>query len=595
MHPTLAKAVALLNAGDARGAEPLLKRLAMGSADAALPACAALARALHELGQREPARFFAGRAAGMAPTRPDDLLLASAMLIHAGFFAEASRVGERALGMVGPGTREEGLVRCNRAVALAELGRYAEAEADAARAWALDPTSLEAGLTLARILDETGRSRALVTHLSEVAQRFPEHLEARTTHACAILNDADRSPGQVFEAHREVGRLVESLAPEMPAPPPRPAGRPLRVGFLSADLRDHSVAYFLEPILEEIRGAAPGVFVAAYSTSSRADQVTARLRERVDLWRDASRLSDGAAAGVIRADDVDVLVDLGGYTQGCRPLIAARRPARAQVNYLGYPFTLGSTRWDARLVDSRTDPSPTADAWANERLVRLDPCFVCYRPPRREEWPGRDHPPDVRARGAGRPMTFASFNAMRKVSDGSVALWSRVLEAVPGSRLMLRGVGFAAESARAWAAERFAGHGVDPARLDLLPLAPAGTQLAGYHGADIALDPFPYQGTTTTCEALFMGVPVVSLTGASHPQRVGLSLLSGVGLEALAAETEVGFVAAAAGLARDPARLASLRAGLRDRLAGSVLCDARGFAARFAGALEEIVARAGTR
>lgn len=587
----------LLSQGHAAQAEPLLRRLANtpsggGVSDEVVLANAALARALHEQKRSDQARFFAERAAALNPVQPGSLLVASAMLIHAGFFAESVRVCERALKLVGPDSPGAGGVHNNLAVCLAELGKYDEAEAHARRALELDPMNLESAVTLARIYDETGRARELCEHLRTCVERFPQSLELRINLACALLNDASLSPGALRAVHEDVARELERVPPLpaiAPPPPTSPDGtrRPLRIGFLSSDLREHSVAYFFEPLLEAIRlpPLRERVFVAAYSASTRTDAVTARLKSKVDLWRDISRTGDDDAAALIRADAIDVLIDLTGYTQGGRPGIWAHSPAPLQANYLGYPATFGSPRVQLRLVDSLTDPAG-ADAHASERLIRLDPCFLCYRPPRSEEGAGV---PDIRPRDASRPITFASFNAIRKISDECVALWSKVLLAVPEARLLLKGMGFSSESIRTHFARRFERHGVAASRLEFLQYAPHGKQLEPYHLADIGLDPLPYNGTTTTCEALFMSVPVVTLVGQTHHSRVGLSILTNVGLPELAARSEEEFVRIASELARDATRLAEMRAGLRPKLLASALCNGGAFATRLVHALAKAV------
>ena len=254
-------------------------------------------------------------------------------------------------------------------------------------------------------------------------------------------------------------------------------------------------------------------------------------------------------------------------------MLFARKPAPIEVTWLGYPNTTGLPAIDYRLTDVRADPPGDADRLHTERLVRIEPSFLCYRAP---EQAGEVAP--LPARSAGH-VTFGSFNNFAKLSPGTIALWSRVLTGVPGSRLVLKATQFKDPEARTRAAELFAAAGVGIERLDLVPpLAAAADHLAHYAHVDIALDPTPYNGTATTCEALWMGVPVVTLRGDRHAARVGASILTVAGLERLIAETPDEYVAIAVDLARDLDALAALRAALRQRLRASPLCDGGAFA-----------------
>lgn len=322
-----------------------------------------------------------------------------------------------------------------------------------------------------------------------------------------------------------------------------------------------------------------------YHTHATKDAVTARFRASACSWCDAEGMSDDALARRIAEDRADVLVDLAGYTGGGRPEVLARRPAPVVATYLGYPNTLGIASVSVRLVDGVTDPvAPPGmyDGLATESLVRLDPCFLCYR--------GLASAPEVgplpmRTTGF---VTFGSFNSGLKMSDQCVALWARVLRGTPGSRLLLKNFNLRTPEFRAHLLARFERGGIGADRLELLDYAPSNVEhLALYGRVDLALDTFPYHGTTTTCEAFHMGVPTVTLEGDVHAARVGCSLLKAVGLEDLIARSEDDFVRIAGALAGDAPRLASIRASLRDRQARGVLGDEAGFARRFGAAVRD--------
>jgi len=377
----------------------------------------------------------------------------------------------------------------------------------------------------------------------------------------------------MFQEHRKWNeRYAKPLAGQIrPHTNDATPDRRLRVGYVSPDLRAHSVTLFLENLLSGHDPARVETF--CYADVLQPDGITARLQQSAGHWRSLLGQSDADAAQLIRQDQIDILVDLAGHTPNNRLLVFARKPAPVQVSYLGYPDTTGLDAMDYRLTDALADPPDQTDAFFSERLVRLPQTFLCFRPAGPAPAVG-----PLPARAAGR-VTFGSFNHAAKISDPRVELWSQVLLAVPGSRLLLKSAGLGDAVPRRQLHDRFAGHGVGPDRLDMHARIPSLTKhLQLYHQVDIALDTFPYHGTTTTCEALWMGVPVVSLAGKHHASRVGVSLLSNVGLPELIAEDPQGYVRIAVGLAQDLPRLTALRRELRDRMAQSPLLDAGRFA-----------------
>jgi predicted O-linked N-acetylglucosamine transferase (SPINDLY family)/predicted SAM-dependent methyltransferase len=351
----------------------------------------------------------------------------------------------------------------------------------------------------------------------------------------------------------------------------REGGRRLNVGYLSPNFHRHSVATFLEPLLAAHDRARFRVF--CYSCVEHPDEVTERLRRMCDEWRDLRSVHGDAAARLIRADRIDILVDLAGHTGGGRPLVFARKPAPLQVSWLGYPNTTGLTEVDYRLTDADADPAGASDAWHTEKLLRLPQGFLCFAPEA-----GAPAPGDLPARATGR-VTFGSFNNLAKLSDDMIALWSRLLLAVPGASTVLKAHALGATSARRRVLEQFAARGIGPERVTLLGPEDSSTgHLARYREIDIALDTYPYNGTTTTCEALWMGVPVVTRAGPTHVSRVGASLLRRVGLGELVADSAEDYVEKACALAGDLERLGALRQGMRERLRASALLDGAGFA-----------------
>jgi len=355
----------------------------------------------------------------------------------------------------------------------------------------------------------------------------------------------------------------------------RPIGARLKVGYVSPDFMRSPATSFIEPVLAAHDRRE--FEVVCYSNSGQEDEMTGRLRGSCDVWRDISQIPDQDAADRIRADGIDILVDLAGHAAGGRLLLFARKPAPVQVTWLGYPNTTGLDTMDYRLTDAVADPVGATDRFHTEKLVRLTEGFLCYAPA--PQSPEVSDSPQLKTGH----VTLGSFNELAKVTPDLVALWSEILRALPGARLTLEAAGLSAESACRELRQQFAAHGIAPERVDLRPPEfAAAAPLARYHEIDIGLDTFPFNGVSTTCEALWMGVPVVTLAGTAHVARTGASIVSRVGLAELVATTPAQYVAIAQQLAADQEKRRALRADLRARMRASPLLDAP----RFVRALE---------
>lgn len=360
--------------------------------------------------------------------------------------------------------------------------------------------------------------------------------------------------------------------PQQPVPKPT-----VRVGFVSADLRRHSCAFFLEPLWQGLNQACVHPFV--YSASQQHDPVTDRLKSLVPDWRDVAHLDAAGLRDVIRADGIDILIDLSGHTEGSRLDALALRCAPIQMTWLGYLSTTGLPSMDLRLSDAAVNP-PEHDPQHTERVLRMERPYVVYRPD--PTAPDVVDPPAL----SSQVITFGSFNAIQKISPACVALWSSLLMQVPNSRLLLKARPLADASVRERLVGAFMAHGVSPERMVMLPHVPEDKHhLAAYGQVDIALDTWPYHGVTTTCEALWMGVPVLSRWGNAAVSRQSLTLLPAVGLGHLALADEAAWRAAGVALSADLGSLKTLRHGLRDRMSQSPLMDVRGFARSFEGAM----------
>jgi predicted O-linked N-acetylglucosamine transferase (SPINDLY family) len=480
----------------------------------------------------------------------------------------------------------------NLSFALLSAGRLGDAERACRRGLDLDPDSPTAAGNLANLLCQMARAPEGLRIIDEFLTRHSGDDYAHSARAFVSNYAEDLSPQAVRAAHESLARAravalsAQGLAPAKRAPAaPRRPGTPIRVGIVSPDFHDHPVATFLLAFLREHDRAA--LHLSLYHTGDRTDHVTAALRALAPAWVQAATTSDGDLAQRIARDRIDVLIDLAGNTAANRLGLFALRPAPVQVTAIGYPSTTGEPAIDFRLVDSITDP-PAHDGHITERPLRIDPCFLCYTPPLATH---PDTPPVSPAPilTSGTP-TFASFNNVAKLSRRCVGLWAQVLSRVPGSRLLLKAQRLSDPGVSAAVNALLADAGIDPARVELLPpTATTREHLASYARVDIARDTFPYNGTTTTCEALFMGVPVVAMLGDRHAARVSASLLTAANQPDLVANSPERFVDIAVALAADAPALARRRESLRCALLASPLCDARSYARRLGEALRAIV------
>jgi protein O-GlcNAc transferase len=453
-----------------------------------------------------------------------------------------------------------------------KLGQLQRSAATVRHALELSPDQGEAHANLASVLREQGDVASCVEHYRRALQIRPNSPVIFSNYLFARQADPTAGPSDLLADHLAwAARLAAPLDPGPGgsfAAPDRDPNRCLRVGYVSADLRNHSVAAFIEPIIAAHDRSAVQVY--CYSDTI-PDMATLRIRTkaRPDFWLDVRTFTDEALAKRIVEDRIDVLVDLGGHTAGNRLLTFARRPAPVQVTYCGYPGTTGLAAMNWRLTDAIADPQSVTDRYHVESLWRLPNGFLCFRPNPDFGLPG---PSPAMKRGY---VTFGSFNNLSKIGDSVIELWARILASVPTSRLFLKARGLSDEEPRERLRAAFSKQGIDAGRIEFATYAATTVEHSAVYGQiDIALDPFPYNGATTTCEALWMGVPVVTLMGRTHAGRVGASLLSRIGCEDLVATSPETYVQTAVNLAHDVPRLNSLHRDLRERIAGSALTNA---------------------
>ncbi len=596
--PYMLKAADLLDAGRHQDAKSLL----MLSAKKGAPARAfmLLALACEGLAEREAALFHFERARAADPRDPEIALQSADLLQNAGRIDEALRVIDafhrssppdpallmlRSAILAKSGRAQEALAAAEdglrilpgnidllsaKGLALQSLSRYDEAIAAYREG--------NVGMRVAQALQELNDIYNVIDEARADVVRAPREVSTHGFLAWAMNYDDRASVAEVTAAHVAYGDAVAAkITPDqrwkcVPIP-----DRRLRVGIVSPDLRQHAVVSFLRPLLTHYDKSRCEIL--CYSISPVSDRITQELKGLVDGWRDLPNAAEGVIAERCRDDAVDVLIDLCGLTRGNKTSAFGYTPAPVQVTYLGYPNTTGLRTMNYRVVDAITDP-PGSEGAATETLLRVDPCFLCYTPlvgapDLQERVPARD-----------RPIALGSFNLPMKMSATNLRLWARVLEALPSATLLLKHATLSSQPIHDVLLRRMREAGVDVSRVRIVPPTKGYFEhLATYFDMDIALDTYPYHGTTTTCEAMWMGVPVVTLAGDRHAARVGCSLLSVVGASELIATDADDYVRRVVELAGDPVRLGRYHSpgpeGLRARMLASPLCDGPRFARSF--------------
>ena len=452
-------------------------------------------------------------------------------------------------------------------------GSLAQSVQHLRRAISGQPGVAAAHYHLGYALCEQGHVAESIECFRRAAALKPGYSDALMNRAFAMNYDPDSGPGDLYQAHRNWGALfppVETL--QKAHTKNRNPKKRLRVGYVSGDFCDHAVNYYFEPLLAGHNYDDFEIFCYSSLPKAAEDEITARLRGYPVRWTSICRASDQAAAARISADRIDILIDLGGYTARSRLTVFAHKPAPVQITWLGYCNTSGLAAMDYRITDAIVDPEGT-EVYNREALFRVRPPYLCYRP--FPDAPPVSAPPAL----ASGHITFGSFNNLPKLTPAVIQLWAALLHAVPGSRLVIKAVQMRDVPTAKALRDQFARHGIAADRIDLLAWRVWTVHhLARYGLIDIALDPFPYTGVTTSCEAMWMGVPVVTLRGDRPAARVGASFLHAVGLDDLVTDDAESYLRTAASLAQNPNRLTELRFQLRERMRTSALCDEAGFA-----------------
>ncbi|MEQ1859173.1 MAG: tetratricopeptide repeat protein [Chthoniobacteraceae bacterium] len=532
--------------------------------------------ALSELGRHGEAVSACERALALAPNFATAHYNLGNALIGTGRTADAIAAFSRAV----QSDPEYATAFANLASALRDVGRFGEAIVHYRRALALRPGLAIAQSNLGSTLKDQGDIDAGLVHLRRAVELQPDAPALHSNLLASLHYSPRTTAADLLAAHREFDRVHAAplRAGWSPHTNSREPERRLRLGFISPHFARHPVGHFLVRVLENLQ---PADFeIACYSDTDKCDEMTERLRATSAVWRETTTWNDEKLAAQIRIDAADILFDLAGQTAGHRLLVFARKPAPIQVSWLDYVGTTGLSAIDYLLADPREIP-PDSEQWCAEKVLRMPDDYICFDPP--------PAPPvnPLPALSAGH-VTFGSFNILSKTTPGVVALWSRILHRVPGARLLLKNTGLDDPGTVARYRDLFAAHGIGGERVEFLGWSPSHELLATYHRVDVALDTFPYNGGLTTCEALWMGVPVVTCPGEIFASRHGLTHLASAGFTETIARDLAGYESIAVELAGDLPRLAAIRAGLRERVASSPLCDGARFAANFAALMRDV-------
>lgn len=457
---------------------------------------------------------------------------------------------------------------CNLGFTLREMGRLVEAEDSLRRALELKPDLVEAYNTYGLVLMGLGRFGEAESSLRRALELNPGFTTAHDNLLFVLAAGVRLPPKSMLEEQRRWDAIhgSEGRMHPMPVRTIEPATeRKLRIGYVSPDFRRNVISYFFTPLLAAHDRNRFEIFCYATHNRDLSDGTTERLQAMADRWRIVDMIDDNNLARLIHKDAIDILVDLTGHLKNNRLKAFTYRPAPVQASYLGFMAATGLEAMDYWITDEVLHPVDTPEQ-AVESIYRMPRCWVCYQAPLEA--------PDVAAcPSPDDQVTFGSFSNLSKLSAEVIETWSQILHKLPGTHLLLMDGPLSDPKTRQLFVEQFASHGITPERLLIEKGAPLNEYLATYARVDIVLDPFPRTGGTTTAEALWMGVPVITLAGQRYAERISASKLTAIGLEDLITESRSGYIDKAVSLARDPGQRAELRSTLRKRMAQSPLCD----------------------
>ena len=535
-----------------------------------------LGSALQKQGELDPALELYARAIKLKPDLPGGYTNLGLALFEKGEVAHAIAIFRAGLAVKPLAETHD-----NLGIALQANGSPDEAIEHFEKALEIAPDNPFTKCNLAGALADGGHPRQAIAVYRQILALRPEHLMAHSNLLFSLSVDEQCSALEYLEEARGFDRKLVGPTDDRLRLPGRHRGARLRLGFVSADLRGHPVGYFVEGILQSIDRGRFDLF--AYPTIAKEDALTARIRPLFAGWHMLKGLSDEAAAQRIRADGIDILLDLSGHTGDNRLGVFAMRAAPVQITWLGYFASTGLSAMDYVLADEVCVP-PGNDHHFTERVWRLPRTRLCFTPPAEGSTP-EVSPLPASTRGH---ITFGCFQRLPKINDDVLALWKRIFAALPEARLFLQSPQTGRAKYIDQIRSRLADVGIEADRVTIRGPAARSTYLESYAEVDIVLDTFPFTGGTTTCEALWMGVPTITLAGESMIARQGAALLRAGDLAEWVAETEDGYVEKAISFATEIDALAHLRSSMRVRMRASALFDVRLFAANFGAALDAI-------
>ena len=521
---------------------------------------------LQELKRLEEAEVCYGNAIALKPDYVEACNNLGSTLHELGRFEEAEASYRKAILLKSDFTDAQ----YNLGTTLQELGRLDEAEASYRKAILLKPDNAKAHNNLGNLLKQPGRLEEAIACYNKAIKIKVNYSEAYSNKNLCLNYSSIWSPLFIYKQHlefeKQFGRL--KIEPFSSLLFKKGLGERLRIGYVSADFKNHSVAFFFEPLLNNHNSCVIETF--CYYNNTVIDATTKRLIATSDHWRSIFGITSPNVANLIRNDKIDILVDLSGHTAGNSLLVFAQKPSPIQVTWLGYPNTTGLSAVDYRFTDIIADPIGDADNLHSETLLRLPNGFQCYQ--------GNEKIPvgiDLLQKNH-KSITFGSFNNVSKLTLEVIKTWSKILHAVPTSRLILKFPKL--DTNTTYYHELFIKEGIAKKRIEFYQRSPSIEEhLALYNIIDISLDPFPYNGTTTTCDALWMGVPVITLLGDRHVGRVGASILTNVGLTDFIAHDINAYIELAVKMSANTSYLKEISVGLRERMQNAPICDAISF------------------
>lgn len=517
-----------------------------------------------KLGKYEAAQVSFEAALNIDMTLTDALVNLGVLKLRQQLFAEARNLLLKALGQ----NSNHWQAMINLGNAHKALGELRAAQSCYERVLAVQSDNADVLMNLGNLYQIRGEIVEAIELYRRAAELGNAWAGPRSNYLMALNYHPDLSAQQVSQQHLSWGESIEY--PQSVAARTHVRDKKvLRVGYVSADFCRHPVGMLVEPLIEH---HDPQQFeLYCYSDTEFQDDLTLRLKAAATQWRDTTGMADQALIKTIVKDQIDILVDLAGHTRGNRLKVFAAHPAPCQIAYLGYPCTTGLKTMDFMITDAVLDPVQKAQACYTEELLYLDRSLFIYRPP--QDAPAITALP---ALGSGR-FTFASFNNFSKISQQALSLWAQVLTAVPEACLLLQSRGLSDPDMANHIRDSFAAYGVSGDRIELLGYLPFTEHLTVMQRVDMALDSFPWNGHMTTLNCLWMGVPVLSLTGERRAQRMGQAILQSLAMEAFVCDAELDFVTRAKELAYDPEQLSTIRGGLRERMRSSSLMDEIGY------------------